>query len=273
MADFTNTAPAGITITGATMTNTAPAGITVTGATMENTVPDQITVQTTIGNSMFGVGGFLLNAVFSSDGSESYINFTPGFPGELIAVTPSHSGMYAKLNGGASIPKADWPTLGVIAAGTAIQIRIPNVIYNLLPVVSSANFMQSPQTTVVAGSTMSNTAPTAITVPSSTYAKAFGVGGAFPSATWAQGTPTTNLEHFFYAPFPCVLRTVQSVPPATLEADIGDDEHVPFAAWEAYGVIPKGWSIILRIVGTNDQLGSPIANYVNAHQAPQGNTV
>lgn len=273
MPDFTNTAPAGITVPGTTMVNTAPAGITITGATMENTAPAAITVPTTIGNSMFGVGGFSLNATFTLDASESVVTFTPGFPGELVAVVPSHSGMYAKIAGGPNIAKSDWPNIGVIAAGTSIQIRIPSVLYNLQPVASSANFMQAPQTTVVAGATMSNTAPSGITVLSSKYAVAFGPGGTWPTATWAQGTPTTNLEHFFYAPFPCLLRAVGSIPPATLEADIGDDENVPFAEWEAYGVIGKGIAVVLRIVGTNDQLGAPIASYVNAHQAPLANVV
>lgn len=273
MPDFTNTAPAGISVSGATMTDTAPTGITITGATMTNTAPVVINIPTSLGNAMFGADGFSINAVFTLDASESVCSFTPGFPGELIAANPSHSGMYAKINGGANIPKADWPSLGVIAAGTPIQIRIPSTLYNLLPVASSANFMQAPQTTVVAGATMSNTEPSRIAVVSSQYARAFGNGGTWPSAAWAQGTPTTNLEHFFYAPFPCVLRALGPVPPPTLEADIGDDEHVPFSQWEAYGVITKGYAVVLRIVGTNDQLADSISDYLNAYQAPQANTV
>lgn len=150
MPDFTNTAPAGITIIGATMTDTAPTGITVTGATMENTAPAGITVSSAVGNVQLGPNGALFASTWTSSSGDSITSFTAAWPGILEVVGTPVSGLQCTVNGGDPILAANWGSIGVIAKGATIALRIVGSTALVGQLVgNNAEFHQAPQANTV----------------------------------------------------------------------------------------------------------------------------
>lgn len=169
-ATMDNGTPAGITVAGATMDNSAPAVVTVPGSTMENAAPSMTSVPTSVGLFCFGAGGAIPSVDFYAETGHSVYQFTTPFDGQLVPTVVSPPGnLEADIDGTPSIPFATWPTLGVIAKGKVIKVRIPSTVaWANVPVEQLVQFNQAPLGIAVPNSTATNTAPAGLTVPGST---------------------------------------------------------------------------------------------------------
>lgn len=117
--DFTNTAPAAITIPNVDFTNTAPAAIGITDAKR---------------HYLFGSSGSFPSATWSNSGSDNVYELTDiPFPVQFRPVDPYPVNMvlvYHSIAPDVTVPVAQWGTY-VFPKGSSITLKITNTLsYN-----------------------------------------------------------------------------------------------------------------------------------------------
>jgi len=131
-------------------TNTAPVGITITGATMTNTEPTAISVPSVVRNNVFGAGGSLPSAVWGTTGSDNTYTFTAPFPIVLSVVTAPSGNLVATIGAESNVPSASWADHAVIPKGTSVTLKIINTVsYNGLNVGLNVQGECAPESTAI----------------------------------------------------------------------------------------------------------------------------